>query len=166
MISTFLHHSQMLRVLQNADMWSKFLCNLERFCTGSSGILSVDVTYQMDPFYVTNTAYKHKGLVNLKSKENPVFCGPSMIHFSNTADSHSTLQRRKKLRWEKCMDWLHISNYFQTWWEAFHIVWGLLMVISTSRYRFQLSQDPFFTTTSNNIALSLWWFGVANTGLL
>ena len=35
---------------------------------------------------MTNTAYHHKGLINHKTGQYPVFAGPSMLHFShNTA---------------------------------------------------------------------------------
>lgn len=59
------------------------LVDIDRFCTLPRGstILSVDTTYNLGEFYVTNTAFKNLSLKNNKTGDHPVFLGPSVVHF-------------------------------------------------------------------------------------
>ena len=60
------------------------LMDIERLCTGEpSGVLSIDPTFNLGPFYVTPTTY-HNLLVNTPRKNNPILLGPILIHKTKT----------------------------------------------------------------------------------
>ena len=54
------------------------LADLEGFCTTSPSVLSVDLTFNLGPFYVTPTTY-HNMLGN-----HPINSGPILIHQTKT----------------------------------------------------------------------------------
>ena len=58
--------------------------DIEHFCTGEpSGVLSIDPTFNLGPFYVTPMTY-HNLLVTTPRKNNPILLGPILIHKTKT----------------------------------------------------------------------------------
>ena len=62
------------------------LDDLVRFCTEPSGfcVLTVDRTFNLGDFDVTPTAYRNLLLKTVRYECNPVFIGPTMVHYRNT----------------------------------------------------------------------------------
>ena len=62
------------------------LDDLVRFCTEPSGfcVLTVDPTFNLGDFDVTPTAYRNLLLKTVRYKNNPVFIGPTMVHYCKT----------------------------------------------------------------------------------
>jgi len=51
----------------------------------------VDPTFKMGQFEVTPVVYKHLLLKSKRTKESPVFLGPTMIHHKKTYEAYRTL---------------------------------------------------------------------------
>lgn len=72
------------------DLWilsKKHMCqDLSRFCTSEtlSHPFSVDPTFNFGHFEVTPFSYKHLLLTSKRTKDSPVFLGPTAIHYSKT----------------------------------------------------------------------------------
>lgn len=72
------------------DLWAlgkQHMCNdLSRFCCSEimSYPLSVDPTFNFGRFEVTPYSYKHLFLRSKRTKEAPVFMGPTAIHYSKS----------------------------------------------------------------------------------
>ena len=66
------------------------MTDLVRFCTseGEFGIMTVDPTFSLGQFDVTVTTYRHLLLECRRSGKNPVFIGPSMVHFKKTFSTY------------------------------------------------------------------------------
>ena len=56
------------------------LSDVELFCGGNNGVLSVDTSFNLCDSWVNDTCYFNKRLVN-SDCHNPVFLGPTVIHF-------------------------------------------------------------------------------------
>lgn len=61
--------------------------DLIRFCSLSTSILNIDTTFNLGDFYVTIMTYRHLGLYNPITKQNPTFFGPIMIHTKKDNDN-------------------------------------------------------------------------------
>ena len=60
------------------------IADIVRFCTGDrNGILSVDPTFNLGPFYVNPTTYSNL-LVTTKNGNHPILLGPVIIHQTKT----------------------------------------------------------------------------------
>lgn len=60
------------------------LIDLERFCTGDHfGIIGVDPTFNLGPFYVTPITYQNL-LVKVQKVNHPIVLGPVLIHQTKT----------------------------------------------------------------------------------
>ena len=60
------------------------LTDLERFCTGDPfGIIGVDPTFNLGPFYVTPITYQNL-LVKTQKGNHPIILGPVLIHHTKT----------------------------------------------------------------------------------
>jgi len=72
------------------DQWilgKKHMCqDLSPFCASEnlSHPFSVDPTFNFDHFEVTPFSYKHLLLTSKRTKDSPVFLGPTAIHYSKT----------------------------------------------------------------------------------
>ena len=62
------------------------LQDVELFCRDNNGVLSVDATFNLCDSWVTDTCYYNKRLVN-SDGHNPVFLGPTLIHFKRIHQS-------------------------------------------------------------------------------
>ena len=70
---------------QLADV-GKFCCNPDEY-----SIFGIDVTYDIGPFFVTTTTYRHLMLHDKESGTHPNFPGPMMIHTDEGALHFTTL---------------------------------------------------------------------------
>ena len=55
---------------------------IENFCCGSEshGILGIDMTYNVGPYFVTPTTIRHPYLIHSKTMVEPTLLGPTIIH--------------------------------------------------------------------------------------
>ena len=56
--------------------------DIDKFCTYARhfSVFQVDPTFDLRPFSITATQYKHLLLVNKQSGKHPVMVGPLLVH--------------------------------------------------------------------------------------
>ncbi|XP_070565124.1 uncharacterized protein [Ptychodera flava] len=69
------------------------LTDIERFCTNprKCSILSIDMTYNLGDFYVTNTVFENLSLISCRTGKHPTFKGPDLVHFSKDEEAFQFL---------------------------------------------------------------------------
>ena len=67
------------------------LIDLVRFCTFKEefGVMTIDPTFSLGQFDVTTTTYRHLLLQSRRTRNPPVFIGPTMIHYKKTFSTFS-----------------------------------------------------------------------------
>ena len=61
-----------------------FCCNLN---DNDACVLGVDTTFNLCDLWVTDTSYRNKRLISTKSRANPVYLGPVMLHFTKDEEA-------------------------------------------------------------------------------
>ena len=63
------------------------------FCCGDdhNEVLGVDTTFNLCDLWITDTCYKNKRLVNIRTGNNPVFLGPLLFHFTKDETTFTRL---------------------------------------------------------------------------
>ena len=58
--------------------------DISKFCCGgnNSSVLGVDTTFNLCELWVTDSSYRNKRIINMKTGNHPVFLGPSLFHFT------------------------------------------------------------------------------------
>lgn len=63
--------------------------DLKSNCTGSNGsVLGIDRTFNLGPCFVTTTTYKNRKVVKRETLQNPIFLGPTMLHWDRETESY------------------------------------------------------------------------------
>ena len=64
----------------------KILSDIEKFCCDDTDmekcVLGIDTTYNLCGMWITDTCYRNKRILGVRSRDHPVFTGPVMFHFS------------------------------------------------------------------------------------
>ena len=96
-----------------ADLWIPV--DLARFSTSEelSHPISIDPTFNMGQFEVTPVVYKHLFLTSKRTRNSPIFLGPTMIHHRKDFETYKVLSSTcvasiKGL--EKCKDILRMMK--------------------------------------------------------
>lgn len=88
---------QSIVVKENAYFF--FMCtsrqieDIVSFCCVDNNIevLGIDTTFNLCDLWITDTCYKNKRLVNIRTGNNPVFLGPLIFHFTKDEDTFTRL---------------------------------------------------------------------------
>lgn len=63
--------------------------DLKTNCSGSSGsVLGIDRTFNLGPCFVTTTTYKNRKIIKRETLQNPIFLGPTLLHWDGETDSY------------------------------------------------------------------------------
>lgn len=63
--------------------------DLKTNCIGTKGsVIGIDRTFNLGPCFVTTTTYKNRKLLKRETLENPIFLGPTLLHWDGETDSY------------------------------------------------------------------------------
>ena len=62
----------------------KFCCDLT---DNNACVLGIDTTFKLCNMWVTDTSYRNKRLLSIRTKKNPVHLGPVMLHFTKDEET-------------------------------------------------------------------------------
>lgn len=80
----------------------KQLKDIERFCCCGATVLGVDKTFNLARMYATVTVFKHLGVENIKTKKNPIFMGPILLHHKSDVETFSYFFQHIRSRLNNC----------------------------------------------------------------
>ena len=57
-------------------------------CAGTNGsVIGIDKTFNLGPCFVTTTTYNNWEILKHETLENPIFFGPSFLHWDGETDT-------------------------------------------------------------------------------
>ena len=63
--------------------------DLKTNCIGSKGsVIGIDRTFNLGPCFVTTTTYKNGKLLKRETLQNPIFLGPTLLHWDGETESY------------------------------------------------------------------------------
>ncbi len=69
----------------------KQIDDIKRFCCdptdNNTCVLGIDTTFKLCNMWVTDTSYRNKRLLSIRTKKNPVHLGPVMLHFTKDEET-------------------------------------------------------------------------------
>ena len=63
--------------------------DLKTNCVGPKGsVIGIDRTFNLGPCFVTTTTYKNRKIIKRDTLQNPIFLGPTLLHWDGETDSY------------------------------------------------------------------------------